>query len=229
MKEGGRVVGVSSSLGQIRCRYVIDAAGGQHWLRHKLGLDLQRASPPLTAYYGYCEGTCPERDEAPAIEIEGSGWVWTARVEPGLYHWTRLSLGAPLSKPARAPSVFQHLAQKGKMRAADVTWRIMPHSAGCGYFIVGDAAAVVDPAASHGVLRALMSGMMAAHGILKVVKDGANEEQYASHYRTWLSEWFRRDVEELKTLYHELAPAAEWLTGTRASDRDSARVDVLGC
>jgi flavin-dependent dehydrogenase len=53
-----------------------------------------------------------------------------------------------------------------RRRGADVTWRIISPAAGPGFFLVGDAVAVLDPASSHGVLKALMTGMMAAHLIL---------------------------------------------------------------
>ena len=43
------------------------------------------------------------------------------------------------------------------------TWRMAERMAGAGWFIVGDAAATLDPTSSHGVLKALLSGMTAGH------------------------------------------------------------------
>jgi flavin-dependent dehydrogenase len=54
---------------------------------------------------------------------------------------------------------------------ADVTWRRVIGTAGAKYFIVGDAAVVLDPASSHGISRAVMSGIMAGHAINKILSD----------------------------------------------------------
>jgi flavin-dependent dehydrogenase len=87
------------------------------------------------------------------------------------------------------------------MHGADVTWRIVDEPAGLGYFIVGDAAAVVDPSSSHGVLRALMSGMMASHTILRIVHDRIPSPYAVNGYNDWISKWFFYDVDRLKELY----------------------------
>jgi len=63
---------------------------------------------------------------------------------------------------------------------------------GQGYFVVGDAAAVLDPSSSHGVLKALMSGMMAAHLIGRIYA-GAEEERARAAYQSWGSGWFDHD------------------------------------
>src|SRR5262245_55409067 len=72
--------------------------------------------------------------------------------------WTRLRWGSPGllgPPPARAP-----LRPLGPPRGVDMTWRRARHAAGPGWLLVGDAAAVVDPVAAQGVLRALASGIM---------------------------------------------------------------------
>jgi len=96
------------------------------------------------------------------------------------------------------------------VRGADVTWRFVPASAGRGYFVAGDAAAVLDPAASHGVLRAMMSGVMAAHVISKVTSGVLTENDGVRHYRGWLKTWFDHDVQRLRELYRELDPTLSW-------------------
>ena len=81
--------------------------------------------------------------------------------------------------------------------------------AGPGYVCVGDAACVLDPAASHGVLKALMSGMMAAHVIAERVAGGASGDQAIRAYTSWLTRLFRADVAALTELYrtHPFPPA----------------------
>ena len=211
--DGEHVTGVSTPKGPIRARWTIDAGGGAHWLARQLDLPLHEASPRLTARYGYRRGACPSRNDAPEIVADATGWTWTARVAPGHYHWTRLSW-AP-DDPARdqPPLELRHLAPAGHIRGADVTWRIVSRPAGPGYVCVGDAAAVLDPAASHGVLKAIMSGMMAAHVVLRVHASETTPAAATATYSAWLREWFDADTKELRRFYRELPSPPEWVKG----------------
>ncbi|MBJ8205870.1 FAD-dependent oxidoreductase, partial [Bacillus cereus] len=86
-------------------------------------------------------------------------------MRPNVYQWTELSFDNVALKRDWIPEEFQGLKPMGKPNGADVTWRAISQPGGAGYFLVGDAAAVLDPASSHGVLKAIMSGMMAAHSL----------------------------------------------------------------
>jgi hypothetical protein len=57
-----------------------------------------------------------------------------------------------------------------KRRGIDVSSSIANPTAGPGYFLAGDAASIVDPLSSHGILKALMSGMKAAHHSATVLR-----------------------------------------------------------
>lgn len=96
------------------------------------------------------------------------------------------------------------MTDQGPVRAADVTWRMAERVAGEGYFLVGDAAAVLDPASSHGVLRAIMSGMMAGHLASQVVRDEISDSFAVDHYQKWLTNWFRHDLNSMRRWYSEL-------------------------
>jgi flavin-dependent dehydrogenase len=190
----GRAIGVETSQGCFKGTIIIDAAGSHHWLAKQLGLAIQTYSPPLTAHYGYAQGICPLRDEAPAIVADERGWTWTAKVSSDRYQWTRLTLHpAPKSKDWLKPI--------GRSQVADVTWRKVDSAAGPGYFLIGDAASVVDPASSHGVLKAIMSGMMAGHLIGLIFEDPDREHQAAQEYCRWIQGWFFNDIAKLKQLY----------------------------
>ena len=130
------------------------------------------------------------------------GWNWTGRVKPNIYQWTRLSLREEAFKPSlqRPPLELRQLTPCGQTRGADVTWRVVERPAGLGYFLVGDAAAVLDPASSHGVLKAIMTGMMAAHSILQMV-GGADEHYVTKAYCQWIRNWFEYDVAKLTSFY----------------------------
>jgi len=92
-----------------------------------------------------------------------------------------------------------------------VTWRIVSQPAGPGYVCVGDAAAVLDPASSHGVLKGLMSGMMAGHVISQVASGKASIVAATAAYSDWLNEWFQADARELRRMYQELPHPPPWV------------------
>ncbi|ARV57802.1 FAD-dependent oxidoreductase [Nostocales cyanobacterium HT-58-2] len=201
LMDGCKVVGVETSQGTLRASQVVDATGSHHWLARQLELQINYHSPRLIAYYGYATGECPARDDAPAIVADSDGWTWTARVRPQLYQWTRLSLVSRKMQKDWLPDEFHGLKSYQKMQAADVTWRIVSQPAGAGYFIVGDAAMVLDPASSHGVLKAIMSGIMAGHLIAAELLGNLTEQQATQQYCQWIHNWFQHDVENLSKLY----------------------------
>jgi hypothetical protein len=182
-------------------RFVVDATGGGHWLTRGLGRAPQIYSPRLVTRYGYARGDCPARNDAPAIVADTDGWTWTARIRPKLYAWARLWVRERASEREWRPEELRGLDAKGRTLGADVTWRRAPRPAGPGYFIAGDAAAVLDPASSHGVLKALMSGTLAAHSIVQVLQGKASERDAARDYSKWLRGWFEHDVQALDQLY----------------------------
>jgi flavin-dependent dehydrogenase len=212
-----RVIGVATSDGPLFARWVIDAGGGAHWLARGLDIPLQFASPRLIARYGYVTGDCAERNDAPEIAADEMGWSWSARIAPGLYHWTRLSLAVDDPRRDRPPEAFAHLTPATRTRGANVTWRIVSQPAGPGYICVGDAATVLDPASSHGVLKGLMSGMMAAHVIAQVEAGTATNATAIEAYSAWLRDWFRADARALRRMYRELPHPPPWVRERPAS------------
>lgn len=209
--NSNRVVGIETDRGFIKARFAIDASGSRQWLAKQLNLPIHKFSPRLIAHYGYVEGDCPIRDDAPAIVADNTGWTWTAKVRPQLYQWTRLSFtNQPLEKDW-IPEEFYGLKPWGKALAADVTWRIVSQPAGLGYFLVGDAAAILDPASSHGVLKAIMSGIMTAHCISQILHRRQFENQVIQGYSQWVKNWFKTDVEKLRETYALLPNAPDWV------------------
>jgi flavin-dependent dehydrogenase len=226
LHDGERVVGIGTAEQSILARWVIDAGGGGHWLARRLAIPLRFASPRLIARYGYLRGSCPERDDAPEIAADDTGWSWSAHIAPGLYHWMRLSLAPDDPLRDRPPVAFAKLTPHSRTRGADVTWRIVARPAGPGYICVGDAAAVLDPASSHGVLKAIMSGMMAGHVIAQAATGSAGEREAIATYTAWISELFNADVNALTRLYGELPHPPPWvrqrLDALSAHDHDEA-------
>jgi flavin-dependent dehydrogenase len=199
--EGGAVVGAQTGAGPVWARIVVDATGGTGWLGRSLGLASMLHSPRLVIRYGYVEGSCPSRDAAPAIVADTSGWTWTARVAPARYQWLRLDLNGARGD---VPEELAGLTPLGPPRGADVSWRLSRAAGGPGWFMVGDAGATLDPSSSHGVLRALTSGGVAAHLAAAVCRRGLAMRGAATTYQQWLRGGFEQDVARLAELYGRL-------------------------
>jgi len=188
--DNGRVCGVRTSDGDLSARFVLDATGARAWLAWRLHLVHRRWSPPLIAYYGYKRTDAKRTVDAPVLRREPAGWTWVAQVTPERQHWLNLRIHG---------SKVQQI-KSGRAHAADVTWREYTEPAGPGYYLLGDAACVLDPLSSHGVLKAVMSGMLCAHLIRQT--GHSRSQQYASRqYIDWVGRWFRVDVNRMKTFY----------------------------
>jgi flavin-dependent dehydrogenase len=219
--EQGRVVGVETSQGLEHGRFVVDASGRGRWFSRKHGLARHVDSPLLLARYGYVHGHFVELDEHPSLRWEPDGWEWIARVRPGIYAWTRLAIhGDPRTRPD-VPMALRSGTALGAPRGAEVTWSCVEAPAGEGYFLAGDAAAVVDPASSQGVLRALMQGMMAAHLITACVKGTVPETEAARYYRGWVRDMYQRSASALRTQYASIPGAPAW--GAKPSNWSDSR------
>jgi flavin-dependent dehydrogenase len=210
--RGGRVEGVRFGNDRVTAPFVIDATGANGCLRWALGLGVSVRSPRLTASYGYVR-----RDDGPPPRLEGDehGWTWTAQVGPALAHWCRLPFRGARSRVDAPPSLRRCPAVDG-VRAVDVTWRRVHPAAGPGYLLAGDAAFVLDPASSHGVLRALLSGMRAAQVVVDVLAGRADPVLAAHGYDAWIRTWFEHDVERLTRLYDQINP--RWSCGPAVHD-----------
>jgi flavin-dependent dehydrogenase len=200
--NAGRVTGVQTRDGPIAARYVIDASGGSHWLARAGNVHIRRVSPRLIARFGWAASSAARNFSEPVLTGNSGGWTWIAQVHEDLCAWTRLDLASGPSRPRHGvPKRLQRFEQGGPPRGADVTWRCVSEQAGAGYFRVGDAGAVLDPISSHGVLRALLTGITAAYHIFRVSRSGAAEHDEIVRFNGWANDWFLRDVARLKQMY----------------------------
>jgi flavin-dependent dehydrogenase len=214
-----RVAGLHTSIGTIRTRFVIDATGSRRWLQRKMQLEIKKASPQLIVSYGYSQAPDRGIGPIPLIISEPDGWSWAAMVKPGMVAWTRLTF----SRYSRStPQFMASFPAASPVQGADVTWRIVDECAGVGFFLAGDAACVVDPAASHGVLRAMMSGMYAGALTAEVIRGQMREQSAIAAYRRWLNQWFVEDTAKLKALYARLpVDLSAWPEGKGDRNRKS--------
>lgn len=205
LMRDGCVAGLQVQGESWRCRYLIDASGAARWLSRKLRLAVQNFSPRLVARYAYFRGVC-ELGLIPEFREHPCGWTWLARVKTDCCQCVQLSLAANVQTPDPPPPF-----RDSRFRGADVTWRFVPECAGDGYFLCGDAAAVLDPAASSGVARALASGLKAADLIAQVANDGMDALDVASAYRQWCANQFAGQARQLAQRYAELEDPPVWL------------------
>jgi flavin-dependent dehydrogenase len=204
MLEGRRVTGAETTAGIIRAAFTVDASGSASWLARQLALPVGRASRRLVALYGYFrgseEGARRALDDAPRFKWMPDGWIWTARVRPGLYHWTRLLATNADLRRGWSPTEFAGLQPVGKVKGADVSWRIVDRCAGAGYFIVGDAASVTDPSSSNGVLHAIMSGMLAGNSAARCILGNTAGRPYSLEYSNFINSWFWSNFDRVSGL-----------------------------
>lgn len=176
---------LSANNMMIQAHYYIDATGHNQLFARQLNIPIVKHSQQLIAKYGYFSHACPHT-QLPIYIQDKNGWYWYAEVANQLYAWVQVSHN-------KAFSSIEHNALGG----ADVTWRVASHTAGLQYFMVGDAACVLDPSAGHGVLRAMMTGMMAANTIYHLLKHQMTEDHAYRQYHRWLYDWYMKDVMEL--------------------------------
>lgn len=193
MQTPHRVCGIQTTQGVFPARYVIDAGGGGHWLGRRLGHGVFHASRQLVAFWTH--GPNPTADGVPRLVADPTGWSWEAPLANQQKAWVRLPFDG--SSPDR-------MSDAESWRGTDVTWRILPESAGPGYFLVGDAAAVLDPLTSKGVLRAMMSGIMAARCMAEIEKHPGQVAALVQSFREWWLDGFQREVQGLRDLYAKL-------------------------
>jgi len=221
--RAGLVTGVITSNGQYESRFVLDASGHRSWLGRHLNLESVQVSPRLIARFGWLQPIAPrcEEEPLPRFWMGRAGWEWSAPIREDCYAWVRLNLfGAATGERAhRVPREKGYPI--GTAGARDVTWRIVPRCAGPGYFLIGDAAWVLDPACSHGVLKATLSAMTAAEAI--ATAPHPPERAYCG----WMRDWFCSDAAALIELYSQASSPAPWLQSAREGVRRMARIPSL--
>lgn len=196
MRAGSTTI-VDSHQGQLRSRVVVDATGSRRWVASQFGLESVCASPRIIARYGYRAGEARTLSHRPVFTLRQDGWQWIARVGSGVYQWIRAYISPHVPRGNDVPIELRECVESAPTRSVDVSWRILREPAHAGFFAVGDAAAMLDPSSSHGVLRALSSGIMAAHCIQAALLRGADATAVARVYSRWTHRWFNEGARRL--------------------------------
>lgn len=200
--NGDQLIGLETDLDTVQTRYVLDASGRSQWLLRKLGLHTLKYSPQLMVRYGYV--SClqgPSIFDIPLMQSDTAGWTWLARVRQDRCAWVHMQFdGIDPGRNWRPPQI-KEWNEVCPSKGENMTWRISETLAAESWFLMGDAAVVLDPASAHGVLRALMSGMRVAYLITSTLR-GTLSKALAAHLDSqWFRDWFHHDVTRLRELY----------------------------
>jgi flavin-dependent dehydrogenase len=176
-------VAVETDAGEVlTAKYLVDASGQNTVVARHLGTRENAKEPHLqkVAYFEHFEGVrrLEGRDEGhPAIVMCDEGWFWLINIDErrtsvGLVLDAGVSkrVGVPAERMlawgmARCPLVAERCAEATGPDTNEVianfSYRCRPYAGG-GYFLVGDAAAFVDPIFSTGVCLGMMQAREAA-------------------------------------------------------------------
>lgn len=184
----GRVRVRTDAGDEVAGRWLLDATGPATVVGRHLGTRANAADPRLrkVAYFAHFENVRRlegSEEGHPLIVMCDEGWFWVIPISPtvtsvGLVMQADLAAdtGVPADRRlawgvARCPLLRERMADATGPATnevvADFTYRCRPY-AGPGYFLLGDAAAFVDPIFSTGVCLGMMSAAEAARQVLAV-------------------------------------------------------------
>jgi flavin-dependent dehydrogenase len=184
----------------LTARVLVDATGQSTVLGKHLGLRKTLPDLKKVAYFGHFENVKRRPgDEGGYIVIvmTDEGWFWViplneTKTSIGLVMGMdrAKSLGIPPDQIlawgiSRCPTMRERTADAvfpaETHVIADFSYRCKPY-AGPGYFMVGDAAAFVDPIFSTGVCMGMMTGTEAARGIISMLRGQEDPERVRRRY-----------------------------------------------
>ncbi|SDG75483.1 Tryptophan halogenase [Dyadobacter soli] len=195
------IASLSTNLGSFKADFFVDATGRSASLAKKLGIGYLVKSKPLFVHYGYVQTGGSDLFDSPQMIWDEAGWTWISQITENLISWNRLSPCNPKISKGWLPAQIANLNSAGPPKAADVTWRIANKISAENYFLLGDAAFVLDPVSSKGVLKAIMSGMMCGHLLAQLNPRTSNIDDIHRYYNNWVNEWFLRDLQVLRSVY----------------------------
>jgi len=223
-------------LHSVSAKYVIDASGQRSVLARQLGIRRRYEQVRNLAVYGYWDaetlpyptlgGDIEERDQSNILVVGGDGyWIWfipllgkisvgvvasmseidvLKEIGPDAYYHDRLAKSREATvllsgvsqladEPVRTISDWSHISDK---------------LAGPGYFMVGDAAAFVDPILSSGVHLAVTFGINCGRAVNTLLTHGDRHEWA----RAWFEEAYRASYEDFRRM------ADAWYLGSADSE-----------
>ncbi len=183
-------------------RYLLDCSGQATVVARHLGLRQPLSDPHLSkvAYYEHYTGAFRHPGDVagfPTVAMADEGWFWMIPLDE---HRTSVGLvidpkiakatGVPANRMLawgiqRSPFMRERMVQaQGPVTnrvCADFSYRCEPY-AGPGYFLVGDAAAFLDPVFSSGVCLGMVGGQAVAEQIYAMLHRRRSPAAARRHY-----------------------------------------------
>lgn len=200
-------VQLRTSEGEVRARWLVDASGSACVVGRHLGQRVLSDRFRHVAYFEHFTGV-----DRPSGEFEGfaslamcrEGWFWVIPLDE-----ETTSIGAVLDAdlakhiPVPANQRLQWCIRNSPLMAkrmanangpelnrtiSDFCYTCEPY-AGPGYFMVGDAAAFIDPVWSTGVSMSLEGGRHAAKQINRILDGAARPSAAQSAHQAWIKRY----------------------------------------
>jgi flavin-dependent dehydrogenase len=203
LRNGRNVCGIETSIGELPASYVIDATGSSRFLCRSVGIDVLQRSKKLIVQYGYGLVHESHSEQSPHFAVDEGCWRWSAPIDEERLHWARLLRTGEFVSPEWIPQDLKAIYST-KLYACDTTWRVVAQPALNGLFTIGDAAGTIDPAAGNGVIRAIMSALMAAHVIKHVDEKRLPLSEGSTAYAAWFHEFYRGQCQALSSRYLQM-------------------------
>jgi flavin-dependent dehydrogenase len=170
-----------TTAGPVAAHRLIDATGRGLWLTRRLTLGRRRLSPPLIAWRDIVSSEAARTGAFARFTPHPDGWTWLAEVSANRIVRIRLL-------PARGAQGTSGIPVPRRGTTAHAaTWHLVRQLAGLGWFIAGEAAAALDPAAGSGIAFALRSGLAAGRAAAASIVETALAPVIAARYHDALS------------------------------------------
>lgn len=193
---------VHTDRGEIRAKWMIDATGQASVLGREFGTRRYHSFLRNVAYFEHFEGVVRPSGEAAgcfALTVMDEGWFWLIPLDDhktSIGFVAREDLHRNLDVPPpqrlrwaieRTPIMAERMANaRGPAEnrvIADFTYRCDPF-AGPGFFLIGDAAAFLDPVWSTGLTLGLLAAEQAAAGVVRMSRGGSPRTE-RERYQAW--------------------------------------------
>lgn len=213
-------------------RFVIDASGQRSTLAKLFGAR-RREAIRTVAITGYYRGArTPENfpAENTLFEMRPDGWLWSVLLSDGRRNIT-VGLDPELLRARKTEEVYhsfvaasellsgliQGCVLDGELTGHDATWYSSDRYAGEDFLLAGDSASFIDPLTSHGVYKAMHSGITAAAVINTVIRRPENAAAAIAYYEAHQQRTHEKYAEIALTFYRAspFADAPFWRLRTR--------------
>jgi flavin-dependent dehydrogenase len=199
-------VRVQTSSGEVHGKWLLDATGPTTVVAKHLGTRVNATESHLrkVAYFGHFQGVerlAGEEEGHPLIIMCDEGWFWVIPINDRVTS-VGLVMDATIAKSLDVPAdrlldwgIQRCPLLRERMQNAtgpeknqvipDFTFRCRPY-AGPGYFLLGDAAAFIDPIFSTGVCLGMMTAANAVEQIIAVNRNELPPQQAREKYIRYL-------------------------------------------